>query len=386
MTGRPVRRTDEPGVFAEWQPQYAKHNVATFPVEITPETKKPAISNYDRVGLRGSAKLATATRFAGYEALGFLCGPRSKVTVVDMDDTDSAILREGERLFGPSPLLWQTGGGKFAAAYRFNGERRRIRPLPGLPIDLLGGGFVVAPPSMGARRRYEIIRGSLEDLDRLPVANIPTEIAASATAGRVIQKGTRNKAVFEYCRRTISHCDDRDQLVDAARTWADNNLMEPLPAAEVMKICNSVWTYRGGRKRIMSNIVEADAWVALKASLHAMALFAYLGGENGPEADFWIADGLAGSLGWPRRAIQHGRRLLIEQGIVRCVRPPRPGQPALYNWVVHPSDCRDDIPYLVGNPYSPFPLPADPPLGAPRRRAVQKHLPPAGPSSMRGGQ
>ncbi len=50
-----------------------------------------------------------------------------------------------------------------------------------MPFDrykaLLGGGFVVAPPSVGATRVYEIIKGTLADLDRLPVARIPDEIA-----------------------------------------------------------------------------------------------------------------------------------------------------------------------------------------------------------------
>jgi Bifunctional DNA primase/polymerase, N-terminal len=169
----PRMSADGGGVFSEWQPRYAALGIATFPVEIKADAKNPAISNYDRVGLRGSAKLATATCFAGYDALGFLAGPRSGITVVDMDETDPKILEDGERLFGPSPLVWQTGGGKFAAAYKFNGETRQIRPIPGMPIDILGGGFVVAPPSKGAKRRYEIIRGSLDDLRRLPTAQIP---------------------------------------------------------------------------------------------------------------------------------------------------------------------------------------------------------------------
>src|SRR5215813_1808011 len=100
------------GVFSQWQPRYAQHGVATFPVEITPDSKKPAISHYDRVRLPGSAKLAAEARFAQSEAIGFLCGPRNGITVIDMDDTDPKILEEGQRLFGHSPLVWQTGGGK----------------------------------------------------------------------------------------------------------------------------------------------------------------------------------------------------------------------------------------------------------------------------------
>src|SRR5262249_57880154 len=99
--------------------------------------KKPSISRYSKVGLRASAKLAAARRFAECNALGFLCGERSRITVIDMDDEDPKIVQESEKRFGRSPLLWQTGGGKFAAAYRFNGETRQIRPIEDLPIDIL---------------------------------------------------------------------------------------------------------------------------------------------------------------------------------------------------------------------------------------------------------
>ena len=130
--------------FAEWQPQYARHRVATFPVEIIDGNKKPRTNGYLKTGLRGSAQLAI--KFAEAQSFGAAMGPRNCLTIVDMDDVDPAIIKEGERLFGASPLVWRTGGSKFAAAYRHNGERRHIRPIPSVPIDLLGGGFAVMPP------------------------------------------------------------------------------------------------------------------------------------------------------------------------------------------------------------------------------------------------
>jgi hypothetical protein len=163
------------GIFAEWQPRYAQRGVATFPVQFIGNDKKPATKGYLKTGLRGSAQLAA--KFADVKSFGFACGPYNRLIVVDMDSTEPTIIREGERLFGKSPLLWRTGGGKFAMPFRHNGEGRRIRPIKSLPIDLLGGGFVVAPPSVGATRVYEIIKGTLADLDRLPVARIPDEIA-----------------------------------------------------------------------------------------------------------------------------------------------------------------------------------------------------------------
>jgi len=86
-----------------------------------------------------------AIKFADARAFGFACGARNRVTVIDKDENDERIVHVAEQLFGASPLLWQTGGGKYAAAYRFNGERRHVRPIRSLPIDILGGGFIVAP-------------------------------------------------------------------------------------------------------------------------------------------------------------------------------------------------------------------------------------------------
>ncbi len=261
------------GIFAEWQPRYAQHGVATFPVQIIGNDKRPCTKGYLKTGLRGSAQLAA--KFADAKSFGFACGSYNRLMVVDMDDTDPAIIGEGERLFGCSPLLWRTGGGKFAMPFRHNGEDRRIRPIPSLPIDLLGeGGFTVAPPSAGAIRPYEIIRGTLADLDRLPIARIPDEIWRKLVSPPVdrerIPYGRRKVALFNYCRSIVGHCDDLRQLIDAATTWADQQL-EPLPLiphAVLVRTCNSVWNFRGGRRKMRKNGL-AEASGARRSRSHA---------------------------------------------------------------------------------------------------------------------
>ena len=47
------------GLYADWQPRYAAHGVATFPVR---PDKTPAIKGYLRIGSKGSRQLAQ--RFA----------------------------------------------------------------------------------------------------------------------------------------------------------------------------------------------------------------------------------------------------------------------------------------------------------------------------------
>ena len=70
----------ERGIFAKYQPRYAEHNVITFPVG---RDRKPAIKNWQRVGLEGSAKLAE--KFSEVDTFGFPLGPRSGLTILDVD-------------------------------------------------------------------------------------------------------------------------------------------------------------------------------------------------------------------------------------------------------------------------------------------------------------
>jgi hypothetical protein len=51
--------------FAAWEPRYAEHGITTFPVV----DKRPAITNYLRIGRAGSKQLAL--KFPSADALGF---------------------------------------------------------------------------------------------------------------------------------------------------------------------------------------------------------------------------------------------------------------------------------------------------------------------------
>ena len=319
------------GVFATWQPRYAKSGVPTFPVV----KKKPATKGYLRTGLQGSAQLAL--KFPDAEAFGFACGPRSRLTIVDVDSPDDAIMREAERLFGSSPVIWRTGSGNAAIAFRHNREERRVRPIPGLPIDVLGGGYAVAPPSMGARRAYEFIRGGLADFDRLPIARIPLEVANSDTPQRTaarIPKGRRNVELFAHLKRHVNHCDDFDTFLDVGRTWNSSRPVLALPNAEVVKTCRSVWDYQGGRRKIMHRLlVDSLQFDRLASDPKILGVVAFLAAENGPESEFMIADGLGAKRGWPRSLVPAARRIMLE---LRVVEPTgrRSGRygPHLYRW------------------------------------------------------
>jgi hypothetical protein len=310
------------GGYPALQAAYERHGVAIYPLG---KDKSPAVRGYARVGVNAARQLAT--KFVDATAGGFIAGNRNRLTIVDVDSSDDRLTVEIERRFGRSPLVVVTPSGGRHLYFRHNGELRRIRALP--EVDILGDGNVVAAGSRTSRGVYRIERGSLDDLDKLPP--IRSEAPETRQAAR-IPEGQRNKELFRYCRKTVGYCDSLDQLLDAAQTWADRELAAPLPAAEIVKTCNSVWQYRGGRRLIMNNIVEAGQYAALVSNKDALALFAFLSAENGPGSKFMIADGLARATGWPRRFVPAARKALLSLGLVECVRPRGKNAPALYQW------------------------------------------------------
>ena len=110
------------GIFSAWQPRYAEQNVVTFPVG---DDKKPAVKNWQRLGPKGSAQLAN--KFTDADAFGFPLGPRSGVTILDVDTRDERVLHDAQDRYGESNFIVETGGG-YHAYYRYGGERRHIRP------------------------------------------------------------------------------------------------------------------------------------------------------------------------------------------------------------------------------------------------------------------
>src|SRR5438094_2648292 len=188
------------GIFSRWQPRYAERGIATFPV--TAE-KTPATKGYLRTRIPGSTQLAE--KFQHADAFGLACGRHNNVTLVDIDTADEKVLADALSTYGNTPVISRTASGGFHAWYRHNGERRRIRPTPDVPIDILGAGYAVAPPSQVTKGGYEFIQGGLDNLDCLkPMARIETPSVAAplpAKWGGMRQGDGRNRALWERCMR-----------------------------------------------------------------------------------------------------------------------------------------------------------------------------------------
>lgn len=322
-------------MFAQWQPQYAQHGVALFPVR---PNKIPAVKGYLRIGPRVSDQLVM--KFADSAAFGLACR-RSKITVLDVDTPDEKVLADGLAQHGQTPFIVRSGSGNFQAWYRHNGEGRRIRPDPSKPIDILGDGFVVAPPSKGAKGNYEIILGSLDDLDHLPPMRAPepaTDIEPNAHRQPSAAKGERNNQLWRHCMKAARGCREIEHLMEVAMKHNREAFYEPLPADEVLRIVASAWGYEvegknwvgyGPRVIVDHSVVDSLA----SEQPHAFALFGILQRDHWGR-DFILANAYATKLGWTLRTFRDARNILCERGLIECVQPGGrgPSDPPIYRF------------------------------------------------------
>jgi hypothetical protein len=320
------------GVFTEWQPRYAEHGIFTFPVE----GKKPAIRGYLNVGPRLSQQLAR--NFTEHNALGFALGKSSRLTVLDVDTPDERLLADALARHGTPPILVKTGSGRHQAWYRFNGELRKVRPWPNQPIDVLGAGYVIAPPSRGARRCYQFIQGSLDDLDSLPFLVGADECRQQARpTSSNVRQGARNNALWRHCMKGARYCDTFDDLLDVARTFNEQSCLPPLDDNEVVKVARSAWGYT---ERGENRFGQVGAWFPadeanslIRADSDAFVLLGLLRANNRPGRHFMIANGLAEEISWGRKRLAAARKKLIECSYIEQVRAASAQTgPALFRW------------------------------------------------------
>ena len=322
------------GAFSMWQPLYEEAGIATFPVDAT--HKRPSVGIYGRAGLPASR--SWAKKFGEADALGFNCGKRNGLTVLDIDAPDENLLADSLGKFGPSPVVIRTASGKFHVWYKHNGEGRKIRPEKHVPIDILGGGYAVAPPSSTGTGQYEFIEGSLNDLALLRpmlrpmllpvVANdalAPDIALPDALAG----VGERNDSLWRSAmlsaRSAVSH-EDLLQKVVQANAQRNN---PPLPRDEVIRIAASAWAkqqdgsnFVGEGQSVISTFTEIDG--LLKINPDAFILLTVLKRHNWG-SNFYAANDMSAIMpggGWRRQRFTAARKYLLDNGLLVCVRPP----------------------------------------------------------------
>ncbi len=318
--------------FSTAQPLYAELGIVTFPVN---EQKQPAIRNFLKVGPRASEKLASSKKLRSASAFAFATDRRNGITVLDVDTTDENVLADALDRHGQTQIIVRSGSGKFHAYYRYNGERRKIRPWPKREIDLLGaGGYVVAPPSRIASGEYHFIQGSLDDIKRLPVLR---NLGLKATPGKgSVTEGQRNDSLWRHCMKQAHHVDDFDALLDVARTFNEFRCQPPLNDHEVFSTTQSAWNYTAegrnwfGQHGVFLSRSEVNEMIG-KAQ-DELILLTFLRANQGPNATFMCTNTLVDKFGWGRKRLSAARRRLIELGHMIPQRQAGRGHAALYRW------------------------------------------------------
>ncbi|MBB3645614.1 hypothetical protein FHX14_001793 [Rhizobium sp. BK619] len=325
--------------FAEWQPRYAAHGIATFPVVIDGKDKRPAVKGYLKLGSKVSDQLAL--RFPAHDAIGLACR-RNNITVLDVDTTDERVLADGLSRHGQTPFIVRSGSGHYQAWYRHNGERRRVRPDLRLPIDILGDGYVVAPPSLGSKGRYQVIQGKMDDLDSLPVMIHP-EIASEPETSRLQEdsrrtserresaaptfgkqgEGNRNQTLWLFCMKAVRGCHKIEELLEKAMRHNGEAYCQPLPTEEVLKVVASAWGYEvegknwfGHGARVVMHHSIVDNLAAPEP--RAFALLSLLM-RNHWGRTFYLTKAYASSIGWAVNTLKDARDVLIRLELIECI-------------------------------------------------------------------
>jgi hypothetical protein len=278
-------------------------------------------------------------RFPDAPGLAAMSGARNRFTVIDIDERGAKgehLLAEVQRQFGNSKVIVRTGSGGFHAYYRHNGEGRKIRPDPRKPIDLIGGGPIVLPPTRGFRRSYEIIQGRVEDLAALePIRTKHAIGETSAFDPGEIRVGERDQQFWPYIKRYAHQAKSYDELLDHAREI--NEMMPaPLTDAEVIAKCKLWWrkTERGENRWGIGQFTTVDHTLIDNLMMRdpdAFTLLMFLRRYHWGR-DFYLANETCDLMpggGWPRKRFAAARTRLIEGryvDVVRAatIRPPRP--------------------------------------------------------------
>ncbi len=318
-------------VFANHAEAYASAGLPVFPVNT--RDKRPAVKGWQNANPYRARAWASEPKLGDADGVGLLMGAPSGLTEIDVDGVGDAWLALALEQFGETPIKIRTASGKAKLWYRHNGEGRHIRPFNGQPIDVLGSGFSIAPPSRreDLSSAYRFLSGSLDDVPALPSIRAPRE--GFVRIPEAVQKGGRNDALWRYCMAQARHCDDEAALVDVAATWADA-FPDPLTAAEIERCAKSAWKYEASGRNYLGlrkpQVMEGDKIMDdLLDQPEAFTLLQMFQRWHSNRQSFAIAPtamSAAGSPPWPRRRIENARDVLLQRGFVEELAAPIRGR------------------------------------------------------------
>lgn len=278
------------GVFGEYAAEYLDRNIPVIPTW-GDDGKRPCVKNWNRMGITAARDLHVSGRFDDAN-LAFLAGQRSGITVLDVDSPDRKALNAALSRFGDTPVIIQTGSGKYQAWYRHNGEKRLIRPIEN--IDILGSGICVAPPSIRpdlGGTAYEWLSGDLDDITDLPcMENLPESMIVS---GARITKGNRTDDLFRELRKIAMECETIEELALRAEGINASAYDPPLSTAKVRGQVKGVWKLKEEGRCIVpgsnSAVLPLSDTLTLSEYPPALVLLSYLRAHHVPSHVFVLS-------------------------------------------------------------------------------------------------
>lgn len=257
--------------------------------------------------------------------------------VVDIDSPDPRDHAEAVARFGDSPVKVATPSGGLHLWFSSPGGVPNAQKIDGTPVDIRGdGGIVVLPPSVRqGRGEYRFTEGDWAALLRLPqprpgslpspAAKAPRKaLGASLASPDAVQRGQRNRALYDHLRAFAASCDDEVEIAAEALRW-NAELPEPLPVNEALKVAGSVSRYKATGSLMVPG---GQAMVAIRATAirelgpDELFLLMLLQSEHqGTRNQFVIAaKAMAESLAWGERRLRNARQQLLDRGFLVQVR------------------------------------------------------------------
>lgn len=317
------------GIYSHYVGEFTERGIGAFPVDT--RAKKPAVSGWQGANTVKAMAWARKPKLADAEGLGIVMGKPTGIVEVDVDAVGPAWLSTAVTRFGETAIVIRTASGKSKLWYRHNGEGRSVRPFQGEPIDILGGGFTIAPPSrrFDLAASYQFISGGLDDIANLPTIPSSAFSGLSERPAEGVRNGERNDALWRWCMAEARNCDDVEALIDVAATWVAG-FADPLPAAEIERCARSAWKYEEtGRNYLGLKRPQINAGDRIMDALidqpDALVLYQMFVRWHQNRASFAIAPRAMSEAAippWPRGKIARARDILVERGFIEELRAP----------------------------------------------------------------
>jgi hypothetical protein len=349
---------------------YARYNIPSIPLG---KNKRPSVKGFEIAGLTvGQSERFIRSR-PNANALGVPDGRLSGIVRLDIDEHGEHIEREVIRRAGDTPFKVETASRKRHLIYAYNGERRltgpagrsNARPWSDLKVDLCGqGGYSISPPSQCAGGEYRFLddvtlEQMLENRHRLPVikrlddrAYVPVvDPAAPAADGDIesdgddlgrVPVGDRDAVFYRVVARITKRVFLKGgSMADAHAEVIASNAEFPVPLAdnEVRLKVKHWWglTEAGKNRFGAGRRQRVRGWRQELAGSDPvlLALLEWLKDENGPESEFWIANGMIGTHftgWWSNDRLRDARQRALKGKWIKLIVKPVQGRHALYRW------------------------------------------------------